>query len=230
MELEQFIDVPEVTLPNGTIVPPFKVGKFACGKGEDGKAVITAEAKPWAYINFYEAKVACTEIGGAMITELQWLAIAHNVATQDCNWTGGKVGVGSLFQGLRNGTVNEAQPGTYVSPDETEHRWLTLSNGERICDFNGNLYQWVSDDVQGDENGIVARNFAKDSPSITTPQFPSCENGMGDYEVWDWSGDALIRGGDWSSNGNAGVFSLNIAVPEGRNDYIGFRCTKKVSA
>ena len=226
--MNKFITIPEVTLPNGTVVPSFMVGQFACGKGEDGKAVITAEAIPWVNINFKEAKVACAEIGGNAITERQWLAIAHDVATQDCNWTGGKVGVGSLFQGLRNDTVDEAQPGTYDSPDETEQRWLTLSNGERICDLNGNLYQWVFDDVQGDENGIIAHNFPKDSPSITTPQFPSRKNGMGDYEVWDWSGYALIRAGRWYSGSYAGVFNLGVVWPSYRLAYVGFRCTKSL--
>lgn len=221
-----YITVPEVTLPNGTVVPSFRVGQFACSKGADGKATITAEGTPWVRINYADAKAACKSIGSEMITELQWLAIAHDVANQDCNWTGGKVGQGDLFQGLRNDTVSSAQPSTFVSQDETEQRWLTLSNGERICDLNGNVYQWIHDNVQGDENGIIARDFAEDSPSITTPQFPSEENGMGNYEVWDWSGFALVRGGCWNSGSRAGVFYLDGGWPGGERDYVGFRCTK----
>lgn len=226
--MNQFITVPTTTLPNGTVVPSFQVGQFVCSQGEDGKAAITAEGKPWSHINYHEAKAACREIGGELITELQWLAIAHDVANQDCNWTGGKVGEGELFQGLRNGTVNDAQPGTYVSTDPDEQRWLTLSNGERICDLNGNIYQWVHDNVQGDENGIIASDFAEDSPSITTPQFPSEENGMGNYEVWDWSGRALVRGGCWFSGSDAGVFYLGGDYPGRRDDGVGFRCTKPI--
>jgi formylglycine-generating enzyme required for sulfatase activity len=223
-----FITVPQVTLPNGTVVPSFQVGQFVCSKGEDGKAAINAEGAPWVRINFEDAKAASREIGAEMITELQWLAIAHDVANQDCNWTGGKVGEGDLFQGLRNDTVNERQPGAFVSSDTTEQRWLTLSNGERICDLNGNVYQWVFDNVQGDENGIIARDFAEDSPSITTPQYPSEENGMGNYEVWDWSGHALIRGGCWCSESNAGVFCLGYGWHDYGNVGIGFRCTKPI--
>ena len=223
-----FITVPQVTLPNGHVEPSFQVGQFVCSKGEDGKAAITAEGTPWSRINYAAAKAACKAIGGELITELQWLAIAHDVATNPANWTGGKVGEGDLFQGLRNDTVNSAQPGTYISPDETEQRWLTLSNGERICDLNGNIYQWVHDNVQGEENGIIARDFAEDSPSITTPQFPSEENGMGNYDTWDWSGDALIRGGFWYSGSRAGVFRLRGDWPEVGHDDVGFRCTKSL--
>jgi len=221
-----FITVPEVNLPNGTVVPSFQVGQFVCSKSEDGKAAITAEGIPWVRINYADSKAACKAIGGDAITELQWLAIAHDVANQDCNWTGGKVGEGELFQGLRNHTVSSAQPGTFVSPDKTEQRWLTLSNGERICDLNGNVYQWVHDNVQGNENGIIARNFAKDSPSITTPQFPSEENGMGNYDTWDWSGVALVRGGCWYSGSYAGVFYLYNDWRDGGRVVVGFRCTK----
>ncbi len=222
-----FITVPETTLPNGTVVPSFQVGQFACSKGEDGKVAITEDAAPWVHISYHEARKACEESGFARITELQWLAIAHDVASQDCNWTGGKVGEGDLFQGIREGHVVEAQPGNYVPEDASEQRWLTLSNGERICDLNGNLYQWVFDNVQGDENGIIARDFAEDSPSITTPPFPSEEKGMGNYDTWDWSGRALIRGGYWCSESTAGVFGLYRGWPDGRNSYsIGFRCTK----
>ncbi len=223
--MNKFITVPQVTLPNGHIEPSFRVGQFACSMGEDGKAVITEDGTPWTRINYHEAKEACRAIDCELITELQWLAIAHDVATQDCNWTGGKVGEGDLFQGLRNGNVSSAQPGTFVSDDETERRWLTLSNGERICDLNGNIYQWVYDNVQGDENGIIASDFAEDSPSITTPKFPSEENGMGNYEVWGWSGYALVRGGYWSSDSYAGVFSLSYGSPDLRGGDVGFRCT-----
>jgi formylglycine-generating enzyme required for sulfatase activity len=221
-----FITVPETTLPNGTVVPSFQVGQYACSKGDGGKAVVVADCAPWVYINFHDAKNACEEAGFKMITELQWLVIAYNASQQDCNWTVGKVGEGELFCGIRFGDVDEAQPGDFTPADESERRWLTLSNGERICDLNGNVYQWVFDDVQGDESGIIARDFAEDSPSITTPPFPSGEKGMGDYEVWDWSGDALIRGGYWDSESRAGVFDLDGVWSEYKYGSIGFRCTK----
>jgi formylglycine-generating enzyme required for sulfatase activity len=223
-----FITVPQVTLPNGVVVPSFQIGQFVCSKGPDGKAAINAEGAPWVRICFEEAKTACKEIGGELITELQWLAIAHDVVNQDYNWTGGKVGKGDLFQGLRNDTVSEGQPGIFMSSDTSEQRWLILSNGERICDLNGNVYQWIFDNVQGDEKGIIARDFAEDSPSITTPQYPSEEKGMGNYDVWDWSGHALVRGGYWYSGSVAGVFCLSLGWHVNESGYVGFRCTKPI--
>lgn len=222
-----FITVPEIKLPNGVIVPSFKVGQFVCSQGEDGKAAVTAEGTPWVRINFTNAKAACEAAGLKLITESQWLAIAWNASQQDCNWTKGKVGEGKLFQGIRKNTVGSAQPGNFVPASRKERRFLTLSNGEQLCDFNGNIWQWVFDDVQGNDAGLVAKAFATDSPSIATAPFPSMEKGMG----WrpnagsDWSGLALIRGGGWGSERVAGAFRLNNDWPSSEWDGIGFRCT-----
>jgi formylglycine-generating enzyme required for sulfatase activity len=221
-----FITVPLVTLPNGTIVPSFQVGKYACSEGADGLAEVTAARAPWARINYHDARKACEDAGFHLITETQALAIAHDIAAQDINWTGGRVGHGTIYQGLHRGTVNEAQPATY-EPNESERRWHQLSNGERIYDFAGNVYSWVFDDVQGDENGIVARAFTSDSPSISAP-YAKETRGMG----WrpdagaNWSGRALLRGGSWYSESDAGVFCLNYVGPGYEDDSVGFRCTK----
>lgn len=221
-----FVTVPEVTLLDGTIVPSFRVGQFACSRDDSGRPVVRADLPPWVRINYANARQVLEEAGWQMITERQWLAIATDAARQDCNWTGARVGEGELFQGIRNCNVGNAQPGNYESSDATERRWLTLSNGARVADFNGNLFQWVSDDVQGDESGLIAKAFAADSVSLQAP-YPSLKKGMG----WrpdgarDWSGLALFRGGCWGSGAYAGVFLLNRGWPDYANDYVGFRCT-----
>jgi len=219
-----FITVPDVHLPNGTFVPAFRVGQHVCTKGDDGQAAITAAGAPWVKINFEEAKAACIAAGYALITELQWLAIAWDASQQACNWNTGIVGKGRMHQGLRQGTVDAPQSGTFEPEDPDEQRWLTLSNGARICDLNGNVYQWVFDNVQGNEQGLIAREFANDSPSIITPPFPNNTKGMGDYSAWDWSGLALVRGGFWRSGSLAGAFYLYRVWPGSRHDFVGFRC------
>lgn len=223
-----FIPIPETCLPNGTIVPAFRVGQYVCTKDADGKAAVTAEGAPWVCINFEEAKAACLAAGYALLTERQWLAIAVNAAAQACNWNTGIVGRGRLAQGLRQNSVDAPQPGNYEPEDPDEQRWLTLSNGERICDLNGNAYQWIFDDVQGDERGLVARAFSKASPSITSAPFASLTKGMGWQPSPDanWSGDALLRGGCWNSGSNAGAFNFRSVWPDRRNVSVGFRCTQ----
>ena len=228
MNEDLFITVPETTLPNGIVVPSFQVGQYVCSAKPDNQGLaITQEGTPWVRISYHDARKACEVAGYKLITEQQWLAIAHNAAQQPCNWTKGEVGKGKLFRGIRNGHVSSGQPGTYEPADAKERRWLTLSNGERICDMAGNVFQWVFDDAQGDENGITAKPFAEDSPSITAP-YPNMEKGMG----WrpdagtNWSGLALIRGGYWNSERHAGAFRLDNDFPGGEWVGVGFRCTK----
>lgn len=223
-----FIMVPDTTLPSGTVVPAFKVGKYLTGRSETGSAIISEEATPWVEINYHDANAAAVAAGFKLITETQYLALAHDIAGQDINWTGGKVGEGSLFQGLHLDSVDEAQPGTFEPEDASERRWFELSNGERIFDVSGNAFSWVHDDVQGDADGIVARAFAEDSPSISNIPAPSMEKGFGWYPPAgrDWSGSALLRGGCWYSDDHAGAFGLGYVWPGGGYDDFGFRCTK----
>lgn len=218
VRLGEFIAVPETTLPDGSVVPAFRVAQYLATRHADGR--------PWVEINYQEAREACSAVGANLITERQWLAIAHQIAAQPENWTGGAVGEGDLYQGLHLGTVDEAQGPHFESPNATERRWHVLANGERVYDFAGNAYSWVRDDIQGDESGLIAKPFAEGSVSLSAPA-PSLQKGCG----WrppagtDWSGGALIRGGYWGGDADAGVFRLGCDWPGGRDDDVGFRCT-----
>jgi hypothetical protein len=222
-----FVPIPETTLPGGRVVPAFRVGRYVCTRGDNDKAAVTAEDAPWVDINFAEAKRACIKAGYFLITESQALAIAYRISAIDANWTGGKVGQGKLYQGLRKWTVRSAQPGTYTPKDADEQRRFFVSGKDSIFDAAGNVFTWVIDDVQGDSTGLTAKPFAKDSPSLVIP-YPAADKGQG----WlpkvgaDWSGVALVRGGDWDSEANAGAFGLNNGWPGVRNGGVGFRCTQ----
>lgn len=223
-----FVIVPETTLPSGQVVPAFQVAQHVASKGDGGAVSISATGKPWTSINFADAKKACADAGYSMITETQWLAIAWNASQVAANWTGGKVGEGSMRQGIRFG--GGAKPGDYEPTNEEERRWLLLSNGSLVCDFNGNVFQWIFDDVQGDSEGKIARRIEADSISLTTAPYPSEQKGMG-YRPdgsRDWSGYALLRGGYWNSGVNAGAFYLFYGSPDFEYGYVGFRCTKSL--
>lgn len=225
---DEFVQVPATTLPGGQVVPGFQVGKYACSKGEDGRAQVRADAKPWVSINFADAKKAGAVAGFMLITELQWLAIAHQIWHQDINWTGGKVGQGQLYRGLHKGTVNCAQDGLYESPHADERRWHQLANGERIFDIAGNVWQWVFDNVQGNEDGLIARSIGRDSPSRSVAP-KDCQKLGGGWQPdgeCTWSGNALVRSSCWCSDDDAGVFSLADVWPGYGYGYRGFRCTK----
>lgn len=217
----QFIPIPETVLPGGHIVPAFRVQQYHHSVMKDGV--------PAVRVSYHDAIVAAQIGDGAqLIRESQALAIAYNIAAKDENWTGGKVGAGKLYQGFRNAEWRRgAQPRDFTPSDADERRWHVLPGGHRIYDFAGHLYTWVFDDVQGDERGLIAKPFAKDSPSIVIP-YPTEDKGQG----WtpragaDWSGNALIRGGCWRSESRAGVFRLVSDWPGDGGGDVGFRSTK----
>lgn len=221
-----FITVPEVTLPDGQVVPSFRVGQYHCAKGADGKAVVSRTLRPWVNIDYDDARAACQASGYQLITETRALAIAWDIVRQDINWTGGKAGKGSVYQGLHKGNVNCAQAGDYESPDPEERRWHQLSNGEKIYDVAGNIWTWVFNDVLGDEVGICLGIIAKDSISLQAP-YPSMKKGMGYIPApGDYSDAAFLRGGYWNDGANSGPFTLYLG--NGRSGpyaSIGFRCT-----
>lgn len=227
MLADGFVTVPETVLPTGYTVPSFQVAQYHAGMAEDGTVTVDGSGKPKASITYHAARDACVDHGYKLITELQCLAIAHNIAQQAVNWTGGKVGAGSIYQGIHRGNVKGPQAASY-EPGEDERRWHELSNGARIYDFAGNVFSWVFDDVQGDIDGVVKGVIAKDSPSLTCAPAPSGENGVGYVPdgPLKWSGRALVRGGCWCSVSGAGVFNLSYASPGYGYLSVGFRCTK----
>lgn len=227
-----FATVPETTLPGGLVVPAFQVSKFLARAGENGSILLDGFGAPLVNVTYNQARELAAEAGYELIKESQALSLAYNLSQVGRNWISGTVGEGAMYQGLRLDIddFDEALSFAYMSTDATERREFFLSDGSVVFDAAGNCYTWVFDDVQGDEQGIVARAFAKDSPSITTAPHPSMAKGMGWYPDAgrDWSGYALLRGGDWSSDDNAGVFSLGYVWPGNANNGVGFRCTKPV--
>jgi len=227
--INDFVTVPETTLPNGLVVPSFQVSQFHISKDDDGLPVIDAEREPWVEVDFDDAKIACDNMGGSLIRETQALALAWDIFNVGENWSSGKVGEGTLLQGLRDDDdLEEAPTGMYVHPDHTQRRAFRLSNGGLVYDVAGTVFTWVLDDVQGDEHGLIARPFAEDSPSITTAPPSAKHQGIGWQPAagTDWSGHALVRGGYWYSGADAGVFGLGSDWPGYRYDSVGFRCTK----
>lgn len=233
-EDRQFVTVPYTILPGGLVVPEFQVAKFAAARDAAGKLSFDGADAPWANINYAEAQAAANENGYKLITETQWLAIAWNASQVAANWSGGSVGAGKMNQGIRNDS--KARQGDYLPDTQSEsnpvRRYLTLTNGQRVYDFNGNLFQWVFDDVQGNSAGIINATITEQSLSRSVALAAGAadwrEKGLGWQPTGDahWSGGALVRGGYFYSGDRAGVFYLYYGFPDYRYDLVGFRCTK----
>ena len=230
-----FTRVPTTHLPGGLVVQSFEVSTFLCCQDPESRvprAGSHVASTPWVRVSYFAASAACRAAGWSLITERQWLAIAHDAAGQNCNWAGGKFGLGKLKQGLRKRSILSPASGMYRPDDESEARWKTLSNGQRLCDFGGNAWSWVYDDIQGGPEG-VAGVVEPDSPSVTTAPCDPRADGMGIFPkagsarlVWDDRG--LIRGGGCCSGKDAGAFALYAALLNGQYAMVGFRATRPV--
>jgi hypothetical protein len=224
---EHFVLIPRTTLPGGLVVESFWYARYPASKGADGKLVHDISAKPWVNVSFDAAGAAAGAAGLQLVRESQELAVRHLICQQPENWTSGKVGEGSVYQGLHHGTVSSAQAADYQAA-ENERNWHALPGGERVYGVAGNVWTWAHDDVQGDARGLVADRMKADSISLTTAPYPSKQKGMG-YRTSggeSWSGDALFRGGYWHDGDDAGVFNLSYTRPSLAYVYVGFRCTK----
>ncbi|MES2148625.1 MAG: hypothetical protein V4508_02420 [Pseudomonadota bacterium] len=227
----EFVRVPGRTLSNGTVVLDFLIGKYLSRFNDDASVSINVEAVPTVRISYFSAAAKCLAAGLPMLTLSQSAALAHEVAEQAANWSGGAVGQGILLQGLHKGNVTGAVHGDFESGQRDERRGFVLSTGEVVFDVAGHLYTWLRDDVHGDERGLVAvKRFPKDSPVVCGAPYPSMENGVGWYPDAgsNWSGRALIRGGRWCSHADAGVFLLSYVSPVNGGSFVGVRCTKPI--
>lgn len=170
-----------ITCPTGWVVVPgnsaynttdFCLMKYNA-KNVGGTATSQAADQPWANISQTDAITAAQTAGAGahLITENEWMTIAHNVLMQPANWcdadgsncgaapgTSGKV----LASGHNDdspampleastddaqacyGTVTPGVNTACGSETGTQKRTLALSNGEIIWDLVGNVLHWTN--------------------------------------------------------------------------------------
>ncbi|HEU4830992.1 MAG TPA: discoidin domain-containing protein, partial [Candidatus Saccharimonadales bacterium] len=198
-----------------------------------------------------KAADACS--GCHLVTENEWLTLAHNVVNQNSNWSGGTVGSGYIYGGHSDGSPANALIASLISDSDNysgtgqtsgnQRRTLTLSNGEVIWDFAGNVAEWTTGkslDGQPGALGYAQREWntvdylgaLPDSvrPDYATPAAVNwtISNGIGSlYSNADMRElRAFWRGGWWGSGSNAGVFYLVMDTePHGVGTNMGFRVT-----
>ena len=198
---------------------------------------------PWASISQLDSIAACKSIGAHLINNAEWMALARDIESVSSNYVSGV---------LKRGNVGDAATGDYdggnpetgavANPLAT----LSLSNGQTINHFSGNVWEWV-------DYTIVGANSQPQTPSITAwawgeinsitnwgntlsygmvgPKNSSLNGSTGAgriyYQSTYISERALLRGGNWVSTSYAGVFALYLNFSTTyTSTSIGFRCAR----
>ena len=221
----------------------FYVMKYQA-RNNGGVPQSTGDGLPWTSISQLDAIQKSEDAGYHLITNWEWMAIARDIEQVKSNWTGGAVGNGVIKKGnvgATTGGYDGANPETGILNDLAK---LKLSNGEEIYHFSGNVWEWVNAEISlanlPSQATWTTYNTANASPSTYYNAYlPKSEIApLGSYTD-SYAGGAIyygtntnnprafLRGGDWSDDSNAGVFSVLLnSAPERTDTHIGFRCAR----
>lgn len=223
----------------------------------NGRSVASvASGFPIANISQSTASSYCSSVGASLTTNSEWMTIARNIEDQLSNWTtetesSTSIGIGGLFRGHTDNipanaleaNIDDKQgyQGTGNSGFSRERRTHILSNGEVIWDISGNVSEWTSDTIQGQDkpnntSGNIFQewtdisNFGNLSYNLTRPSNSSWNStqNMGRYYAGTVTGTisyAFRRGGEWNNASNGGIFNLSLdATTSNTGSNVGFRC------
>lgn len=251
------------TCPAGFIPVPgnslFGTSDFCVMKYEaknvGGVATSQAASTPWVSISQIDAMTASAAAcdGCHLISEAEWLTIAHNVLSVPSNWSTGAVGSGYIYSGhndsspanaLAASSDSDGYYGTGNTSASSQRRTLTLTNGEVIWDLAGNAYDWTSGQASGGQPGISGYSWRQwttisgtgsfspnPHPAYGTPAASGWTSNHGIGQAYSNSTDsslrAFLRGGSWGAGNLAGVMTLSLtAAPSVATATIGFRAAK----
>lgn len=241
-----WIKVPQ-TLVSGDKIEAFLVMQYEARQGDNNQPISVPEGLPWTNISQLRARGMCRRIGGDLISDLQWMAIANDIAEVDENWTGERKGRGYLRRGHSDNLPNRALSADNIDEDEKQQRTFRLSNNEIIWDVAGNVQEWTSDSIARsrikEEIVPVFSGWTEYAKIIQLlEEIEEIKHIKPLQEIWTSqegigklyvpaepmsAGYHFVRGGAWDSMERAGIFALSLRYGMGYSDAtIGFRCVK----
>jgi hypothetical protein len=228
------------------IMKDFCVAKFEM-KDVSGTPTSQASGLPWL-VTRPQAKSHCQSLGPKydLISNQEWMTIARDIELTKENWSSGTVGVGMVNRGHSDNIppnvlsiidTNDSYDQTLdsIMSNGEQKRTHTLSNGEVIWDFSGNSWEWVDFERGGvldappscpgasEINDVVCAAYTG-TPRYYQPEnmgslTPNSSFGLG-YFIGHSPASTLARGGDFRSNIQSGIYTMNLLDP----GTAGFRC------
>ncbi|MCB1318984.1 MAG: hypothetical protein KDK34_01960 [Leptospiraceae bacterium] len=253
--------IQQIQCPTDFIVVPHNTtvgtsGDFCAARFEmkdvAGKATSQSGGAPWVNIDRPTAISKCSALGSGyhLMTNAEAMTIARNLENNATNWNSANVGIGLINMGHTDnapaaacdgliGNVGASCAASAGAGWDIQKRTHTLSNGEIIWDFSGNVWEWIDWTVTTDKACPVAA-FAEFTGCVTyTASMPETgfkpshatfdsTYGIGQYYAGNNGvGGAALRGGDYSTGvTNAGIFALSLGQNGAAASMLyGFRCT-----
>lgn len=221
----------------------FCVMKYDASMDRTGPAPRALSAMAAAEVNITRAQAAAacqannsaTGSGFHLITNAEWQTMARNIEATDANWSGGHVGQGRLSRGNSNSTAKAApstddQPysGTGFNNDGIHKRTHVLSNGEVVWDMAGSVWKWVADDLRTGQYGwqeYTNNDNLRDAEKQFFGPAGAYNSTQNVGKIYMWDTGAVLRGGFWSADTDAGVFAAGLNPSAGYSSTaVGFRC------
>jgi type II secretory pathway pseudopilin PulG len=226
----------------------FYIMQYEARNDGNGNPVSQPSGFPWVSINQTNAIAECASIGAHLITNGEWQTVSWDIQNTATNWSGGAVGSGSINKGVMNGSGAQDGSSEFQTgySDFIHKRTHTLSNGAKIWDLAGNVFDWTQGTIAlqnqptGSSPGLAMREFT----AITTwgtmtreqvgPVNPSWNSSQGvgmiysDGTPGSTGVHAFRRGGTFSSGSvTPGVEFFHPYGPASYSDiWSGFRCAR----
>ena len=230
-------------------------------KRQGDRPVSRFDGLPWGDITQTEAIAACNRLDGLttnyrLITNPQYMTLAAQIAERGSNWSSGTPGVGSLNRGHSDGLPSRALEANSSDMESCfltgqscdpmswhlQRRTHTLSSGEVIWDFSGNVWEWTRK-IEPTGKALPAANVWIEFPAVidganitrrmllpTTKPFYNMTltslNGIGQYYGGnEGMGGSLRRGGSYQFAAGSGIYTAALLEDAfSRLPWVGFRC------
>jgi formylglycine-generating enzyme required for sulfatase activity len=172
-------------------------------------------AQPWTYVAMHQAELLCARSGKRLPSNREWYRGAIGTPDNGEQCAIGMIGVDK--------------------PDQTgAHDRCVSSQG--AYDMVGNVWEWVAETV---EDGRLGRELPPEGyiseindQGVPTQTSTTSEKQFGeDYFFLNKDGlRGIFRGGFWSMQEKAGLYSINVTMPPTfQGGAVGFRCAKSAN-
>lgn len=179
-------------------------------RNDGGTAVSESGTSIYRNINQTDARQKCQAIGGDLVSDRQWNAVAHQAAVNPNNWAdgnGSSIGSGG---GLYSGNTGDSDSVSYDGPNpdpsdsNATKRTLELANGDKVWDLSGNVWEWTSNSFRTEDGGY-------ESPRLTEGSSVSSDGWRELNEISVWNGMPSSSGtnSSWDANEGIGRIYLN---------------------